>query len=233
MPRSALILLPGMMCDARLFAPQIAHFSARCDVTVPRLDTGTTMADLAAEILRTAPAQFALGGLSMGGIVAMEIMRQAVDRVTHLALMDTNPYAELDEVKQRRGPQMEKVAAGQLAVVMRDEMKPYYLASGPNKSAVLDLCLDMALDLGPEAFRAQSLALQDRPDYSATLRDVRCPTLLLCGAEDRLCPPERHHAMAEMIPHAQLHIIEGAGHLPTLEQPDRVIAAMDQLLEGK
>ena len=168
----------------------------------------------------------------MGGIVAMEIMRQASHRITHLALMDTNPYAELDEVKQRRGPQMDKVAAGQLAVVMRDEMKPHYLASGPQKAALLDLCLDMALALGPEPFQAQSLALRDRPDYSATLRQVGCPTLLLCGAEDRLCPPERHHAMAEMIPHAQLHIIAAAGHLPTLEQPERVIAAMDQLLEG-
>lgn len=230
--RNALILLPGMMCDARLFKPQIAHFSDRYDITVPRLDTGATMAELAGDILRTAPAQFALGGLSMGGIVAMEIMRQASDRVTHLALMDTNPYAELDAVKQRRGPQMDKVAAGQLAAVMRDEMKPHYLASGPQKAALLDLCLDMALAVGPAAFRAQSLALRDRPDYSATLREVRCPTLLLCGVEDKLCPPERHHAMAEMIPHAQLDIIEEAGHLPSLEQPDRVIAAMDQLLEG-
>ena len=230
--RNALILLPGMMCDARLFKPQIAHFSDRYDITVPRLDTGATMAELAGDILRTAPAQFALGGLSMGGIVAMEIMRQASDRVTHLALMDTNPYAELDVVKQRRGPQMDKVAAGQLAAVMRNEMKPHYLASGPQKAALLDLCLDMALAVGPAAFRAQSLALRDRPDYSATLREVRCPTLLLCGVEDKLCPPERHHAMAEMIPHAQLDIIEEAGHLPSLEQPDRVIAAMDQLLEG-
>ena len=232
MTRNAFILLPGMMCDARLFAPQIAHFSDRYDVTVPRLGAGATMVELAADILRTAPAQFALGGLSMGGIVAMEIMRQASDRITHLALMDTNPYAELDEVKQRRGPQMDKVAVGQLAEVMRDEMKPHYLASGPQKTVLLDLCLDMALALGPASFRAQSLALRDRPDYSATLREVRCPTVLLCGAEDRLCPPERHHAMAEMIPHAQLHIIDGAGHLPTLEQPDRVNAAMDQLLEG-
>lgn len=229
--RNALILLPGMMCDARLFAPQIAHLSDRYDITVPRMDAGATMVELATDILQTAPTQFALGGLSMGGIVAMEIMRQAGDRVTHLALMDTNPYAELDEVKKRRGPQMDKVAAGQLAAVMRDEMKPHYLASGPQKAALLDLCLDMALALGPAAFRAQSLALRDRSDYSATLREVRCSTLLLCGVEDRLCPPERHHAMAEMIPAAQLNIIEGAGHLPSLEQPDQVNAAMDQLLE--
>ena len=230
--KQPLVLLPGMMCDERLFAPQIEALASSCAISVADLTQQDSMAGLAASVLNESPQTFALAGLSMGGIVAMEMMRQASDRVTHLALMDTNPYAELDVVKQRRGPQMDKVAAGQLAAVMRDEMKPHYLASGPHKAALLDLCLDMALAVGPAAFRVQSLALRDRPDYSATLREVRCPTLLLCGVEDKLCPPERHHAMAEMIPHAQLDIIEGAGHLPSLEQPDRVIAAMDQLLEG-
>lgn len=93
---------------------------------------------------------FALAGLSMGGILAMEILAQAPDRIARLALLDTNPRAELPEVQARRAPQIDAVQAGRLREVMRDEMKPNYLVDGPGKQAVLDLCMDMAMDLGPQ-----------------------------------------------------------------------------------
>ena len=226
-----LILLPGMMCDARLFAPQIEALQGRVRLTVPLPVSAADMGQLAEKVLADAPKRFALGGVSMGGILAMEIMRRAPGRVTHLALIDTNPFAERDEVKTRRGPQIEAVKAGRLATIMRDEMKPNYFTHRDDSAALRDLAMAMATDIGADAFVAQSLALRDRQDYEATLRRVTCPTLILCGRHDQLCPVERHEAMKEMIPHARLLIIEDAGHLPTIETPDIVTIALQELLE--
>jgi len=172
-----LVLLPGMMCDARLFVPQVGDLSRDYDVTVMGIGGHDNMAALAGAVLADAPPRFALGGLSMGGIVAMEVLRQAPSRVAGLALMDTNPLAEADNVKQWRVPQMEKVRAGQLDKVMREEMKPRYLTDGPKRAAILDLCMEMALDLGADVFVNQSVALQTRPDQTETLRAATLPTL--------------------------------------------------------
>ncbi|MGC1505087.1 MAG: alpha/beta fold hydrolase [Sulfitobacter sp.] len=226
-----LVLLPGMMCDARLFVPQIDVLSARGPVTVGDISGYDNMAALAQAVLSDAPPVFALGGLSMGGIVAMEMMRQAPERIAKLCLMDTNPMAEGDTVKARRGPQIDKAQAGQLDDVMRNEMKPNYLAQGLRRTALLDMCMEMALELGADAFVRQSLALRDRRDQCDTLRGVRVPTLVLCGREDRLCPIERHHLMQELIGGSVLEIIEGAGHLPTLEQPQQTTAVLIRWME--
>lgn len=226
-----LVLLPGMMCDARLYAPQIAAFSATRPVHCAPIGAHDSMQALARDVLENAPPRFALAGLSMGGIVAMEVMAQAPERVTHLALMDTNPRAELPDVQARRGPQIDAVQNGHLREVMRDEMKPNYLIDSPNKSAILDTCMDMAMTLGADVFIRQSRALRDRPDQQETLRDVAVPTIILCGAEDRLCPLERHELMHALIPGSRLTVIENAAHLPTLEQPDAVNAALAKWLE--
>ena len=225
-----LVLLPGMMCDARLFAPQIAAFSGHRAIHCAPLDGADSMQGLARTVLDHAPPRFALAGLSMGGIVAMEIMAQAPDRVTHLALLDTNPRAELPEIRNRRGPQIDAVQRGRLREVMRDEMKPNYLVDSPDKSAVLEICMDMALSLGPEVFVRQSVALRDRPDQQDTLRCVAVPTLILCGALDQLCPVERHELMHSLIPGSTLEIVAAAAHLPTLEQPAAVNAAFARWL---
>lgn len=225
-----LVLLPGMMCDARLFAPQIAAFSVERTVQVSPLSKHDTIEVLASSVLKHAPSSFALAGLSMGGIVAMEIMRQAPERVTHLALIDTNHKAELPEVSARREPQIAKVRAGQLRQVMRDEMKPNYLSDGPHQGAILDLCMSMAEALGPKVFERQSRAIQYRADQQETLCKVGIPTLIMCGEDDTLCPPERHRLMHELVDGSTLSIIAGAGHLPTLEQPEVTIALLKQWL---
>ncbi|EFO32922.1 alpha/beta hydrolase [Roseibium sp. TrichSKD4] len=228
---TSLVLLPGMMCDARLFGPQIKALSGRLPMHLAPITGEEIIEALAASVLDHAPRRFSLVGLSMGGIVAMEVIRQAPDRVDRLALLDTNPRAELDEVKQRREPQIEKVRAGYLREVMRDELKPNYLANGPKRQEVLDLCMDMALDLGPEVFERQSRALQTRPDQQDALKSVSVPTLVLMGEEDRLCPRDRHELMQRLIPNARLEIVSGAGHLPTLERPDTVNNAFKTWLE--
>ena len=226
-----LILLPGMMCDSRLFMPQVEALRDSMKISVPLPVSAPDMAQLGAEVLAEAPDRFALGGVSMGGILAMEIMHQAPHRVTHLALIDTNPFAEREEVKALRTPQMEAVREDRLAAVMRDEMKPNYFTHRQDSADLLDLTMAMATDLGSDAFIAQSMALRDRPDYEATLRRVTCPTLILCGRHDQLCPVEQHEAMKAMIPHARLCIVEDAGHLPTIETPDIVTTALQELLE--
>jgi pimeloyl-ACP methyl ester carboxylesterase len=227
---SALVLLPGMMCDARLFAPQVAALSGSHDIVLPRLVGADSVPGLARRILELAPPRFSLAGLSMGGIVAMEVIAQAPERVERLALMDTNAEAEAAEIAARRAPQMAQVDAGHLDAVMRDEMKPLYLTVGPNRAQILDLCMEMALGLGPEVFKAQSRALISRPDQKATLTRVSVPTLVLTGAQDKLCPLHRHELMAKLVPGAQLAVIQAAGHLPTLEQPEATTAALKEWL---
>ena len=221
------ILLPGMMCDARLFAPQIAALSATRPVMVAPLAGGDTITAMAVETLQHAPPRFALAGLSMGGIVAMEIIRQAPGRVTRLALMDTNPLAEAPERAKLRDEQIARAFAGALKAIIRDDMKPHYLADSSDRRTILDLCMDMALALGPDIFAQQSRALQARPDQCETLRGVDVPTLILHGAEDRLCPAERHELMRDLVPGAILVRIDDAGHLPTLVQPSPTNEALE------
>ncbi|WP_424985741.1 alpha/beta fold hydrolase [Microbulbifer sp. S227A] len=226
-----LILLPGMMCDARLFRPQIDALSGRVALMTAPVGGHDTMRALAAEVLANAPPRFAIAGLSMGGILAMEVVRQAPDRVAGLALMDTNPLAELDEIKARRAPQIAAAEAGELDRIMRDQMIPNYLPEGASNTAITDLCMDMAMGLGAGVFVNQSKALRDRIDQRDTLRAFRGPALVLCGRGDRLCPPERHDLMHDLIPTSTLAVIEGAGHLPTLERPEETTAALSRWLE--
>lgn len=226
-----LVLLPGMMCDARLYAPQINALSAGRAVHVAPMP-GADIGEIAATVLANAPPRFALAGLSMGGIVAMEMLRQAPERIERIALMDTNPLAELPEMQARREPQIEKVQQGDLITVMRDEMKPNYLTDGPHRAAILDLCMEMATTLGPDIFVNQSRALQTRPDQVETLKNCKIPALVLCGRDDTLCPIARHQLMYDLIPQSRFHIVENAGHLPTLEQPDETTAALARWLEA-
>lgn len=214
-----LVMLPGMMCTGELFREQIAHFSAERVVQIAPLNGHRYVHSLAEQVLKQAPPKFALCGLSMGGIVALEVLRQAPARVVGLALLDTNPLAELDSVKQRRYPQIVKVRAGGLLEVMRDEMMPNYLADADENPELLDLCAHMAMELGRDVFIRQSLALRDRPDQVNTLRAVRVPTLVLCGEKDKLCPLGRHQMMHQMVPGSTLAVVADAGHLPVLEQP--------------
>ncbi|MEL6619413.1 MAG: alpha/beta fold hydrolase [Pseudomonadota bacterium] len=221
-----IVLLPGMMCDARLFGPQIAALSSEFSVMVGPVTRGERIEEIASGLLDELPQRFALAGLSMGGIVAMEILRRAPDRVTRLMLMDTNPLAETPQVAAAREPQIVKVRAGRMVDVMRDEMKPNYLAPGPFRNEILDMVMDMAEALGPEVFIRQSRALQRRRDQQGTLRKIKVPTMVLCGAHDALCPVKRHTFMAELIHGAVLRVLDNAGHLPTLETPDEATQAI-------
>lgn len=190
------------------------------------------MTELAATALRQAPPRFALAGLSMGGILAMEMLRQAPERVERLALLDTSPLAEAAQMQARRAPQIAR-AKSDLAAVMQDEMIPNYLAPSGDLSGLGQLCLTMALDLGADVFARQSLALRDRPDQTATLSAFAGPALVLMGAHDRPCPRSRHDLMAALMPQARLAVIAGAGHLPPLDRPAETASEILNWLEAR
>ncbi|MDF1669886.1 MAG: alpha/beta fold hydrolase [Roseovarius sp.] len=226
-----LVFLPGMMCDARLFGPQLAALSPHYTLTVAPITKGDRIEEIASNLLDSLPRKFALAGLSMGGIVAMEIMRRAPDRLTRIALMDTNALAETPQSAANYEPMIIKARSGRLAEAVPEFMPAEVLAAGPYRNDVMELVADMAENLGAEVIIRQARALQRRRDQQATLRRCKVPALVLCGAEDGLTPVKRHSFMAELIPYADLRIIEGAGHLPTLEQPEATTAAILEWLK--
>ncbi|CZF80740.1 Pimeloyl-[acyl-carrier protein] methyl ester esterase [Grimontia celer] len=229
--KEPLVLLPGMMCDERLFAHQLASLGEEREVIVMKIHGHDSMSILAEEVLKKAPERFSLGGLSMGGILAMEVFRQAPDRVSRLALMDTNPRAEAEEVKDGRKVHLERTAKGEMLDIMREIMIPKYVHRDIPRPDIEKLCMEMARDLGDECFINQSLALRDRPDQQDTLSKVTVPTLILMGEDDQLCPRDRHDTMKLLIPHADFVVIPFAGHLPTLEKPEATTRALNAWLK--
>jgi pimeloyl-ACP methyl ester carboxylesterase len=230
--KETLVLLPGMMCDERLFSPQLNAFSDRYFIMTPSLNEASSIDDMAAQCLDQLPdSPVSLAGLSMGGIVAMQMAIMAPEKIKRLALLDTNCKADAPERFEIRNVQMEKVKAGKLREVIIDEMKPNYVAAANrNDQVLLDLLVEMALDVGPDAFINQSLALRDRSDLSKQIATIKIPTLVMCGAEDRLCPISFHKEIASLIADADLQIIDNAGHITTLENPDAVNIALGNWL---
>lgn len=220
-----LVLLPGMMCDARVFGPQLAALSPRLTLIVAPVTEGDRIEEIASRLLDTLPRKFALAGLSMGGCVAMEILRRAPDRLTRIALMDTNALAETPQSAADYEPMIIKLRAGHLVEAVPEIMSPDHI-SAPYRSEIMTLLEDMALNIGTAAIIRQMRALQRRRDQQAVLRRCKIPAMVLCGSEDSLTPLKRHKCMADLIPHATLRVIEGAGHLPTLEQPDATTSAL-------
>jgi pimeloyl-ACP methyl ester carboxylesterase len=230
-PRGTVVFVPGMMLDERMYAFQAGALSNRADVLHADVTRAASIEAMAADVIGRCPLRFAVIGLSMGGIVAMEIVRQAKERVTHLALLNTTPEPDSPEKREPRLQQLAAVESGGLRQVLVDSLKPRYLAR-KNKSnlKLLGEILTMGLDLGPDVFRRQAAALTSRPDGRAVLPSITCPTLVLTGWEDDICPPEIHEMMARTIPRADLVVLSECGHLSPLESPQSVTNALDSLL---
>lgn len=210
-----------MMCDDRVFAPQIRAFGSERAVMIAPITGGERIEQIASTLLDQLPGRFALVGHSMGGIVAMEVLKRIPGRITRLCLMSTNPLPETPAFAATREPMIIGAQTGRLDEVMREAMPPDFLAPGPARLNIQNLLADMARDLGPDVFVAQSRALQRRPDQQGTLRKCVVPTRVVCGDGDPLTPPRRHEFMAKLIPDADLSIIDGCGHIPMLEQPEQ------------
>lgn len=227
MPRlTPLLMLPGSLCDARLFAPQMQALRQRA-VCVGDIGGATSIAGIAAEVLRRAPARFTVAGLSMGGIVALEMWRQAPARVAGLALLDTTFMAEGAGVAERRAREMDAVRSGGTAAllrILRDTYLPkYFAARNRDDLRLQELVVQMAAACGPDMLQRQWSALATRPDSRATLATIDCPSLVACGSEDLLCPPALHEVMASLIG-VPCRVLDRCGHLSTVESPDETTA---------
>ncbi|MEP3891907.1 MAG: alpha/beta fold hydrolase [Hellea sp.] len=215
------VFLPGFMCDARLFAPQTdALSSIDLPYSIDLMTQSATIRDIALDVLRASPKRFALAGLSMGGIVAMEVMRLAPQRVSHLALLNTTPYEDRSSAQRR--DHMQRVRNGEMTDILRDELKPKYLSPSAAFENLLPLITKMGEGLGADVFVQQSLALMTRKSAMSSLASIACPAAIITGADDLICPPSIHADMQKLIDGSDLHIIENCGHLSTLEAPDKI-----------
>ena len=227
-----ILLVPGLSCSPRLYAPQLAPLWRFGPVTVADHTRDETIAAIATRILAAAPPRFALAGLSMGGYIAFEIVRQAPDRVLRLALLDTSARPDTQEATEMRHQRMAMAEAGKLAEVA-DALFPFLVhPRRRDDEALCRIHRTMTLELGPAVFVRQQNAIIGRIDSRPTLPAVRCPTLVLVGDADQLTPPALAQEMAAGIADAALVVVPECGHASTLEQPEAVTAALVEWLEG-
>ena len=226
------VLIPGLLDSARLYAPQIPMLWRHGPVTVADHTRDDSMGAIAHRILANAPPRFALAGLSMGGYISFEILRQAPERVAKLALLDTSARADTPEATAMRHAQMALAADGRLDEVVEQQFERMIHPLHRGDQKLRELNRLMAEDVGPEAFVRQQTAIMGRPDSRPTLAAIGCPTLVLVGEQDELTPPERAVEMADGIPRAKLVTVPECAHLSTLERPREVTRALLAWLEG-
>ncbi|MHA6262702.1 alpha/beta fold hydrolase [Arenibacterium sp. CAU 1754] len=217
-----LVLLPEMMCDARLFSAQINALSRDHTVMVAPVTQESRIEAIARGLLNKLPTRFALFGMGMGGSVAMEILRQVPDRIDRLCLMGTSPLPDTPDMAAAREPLIVRAQAGRLTEMLGEVMKPDYFAPTANRDQTVEQVHQMGYDLGLDVFVRQNRAMQRRSDQQGTLRRAKVPTLVLCGEHDTLTPIKRHEFMAGLMHDAGLYVIPDAGHFPPLEQPDHM-----------
>jgi pimeloyl-ACP methyl ester carboxylesterase len=229
-------LLCGLLSDDVVWQAQAAALARQdnaYDVRIVSFTQGEdTMAAMAERVLDGAPARFALAGHSMGGRVALEVLRRAPERVERLALLDTGYEAAVPAETEKRGALVDQARREGIAAIAAAWGLPMLAPARRDDPALVQQVFDMVGRMSPEIYAAQTRALLSRPDATEVLRSVRCPTLILCGRQDGWSPPERHERMAELLPQPPLlRFIDDCGHMSMMEQPDAVLAAMRAWLE--
>ncbi|MHA1153642.1 MAG: alpha/beta fold hydrolase [Alphaproteobacteria bacterium] len=228
--RIPLALLPGLLTDRALWAHQIEALADLAESRVADFTTQDTIAGMAHSVLAMMPECFALAGLSMGGYVAMEVMRQAPERVGLLALLDTKARLDTPAGTENRKAFMEEARTGAFKGVTRRALEMYVHPDRVEDPGLADAVLAMAARIGREVFLSQQAAILGRPDSLPGLSKIACPTLVLCGRQDGPTPVECHEEIAAAIPGAKLTVIEDCGHLTTMERPVEVGAALREWL---
>lgn len=227
-----LVMVPGLLCSARLFAPQVAALWPFGQVAVADHRRSATMEEIAAGILAEAPPRFALAGLSMGGYIAFAMMRLAPERVAKLALLDTSARPDLPEQKAGREKFIALAQSGKLDEAVGLLRKNWLHKDRQNDEALLRVVSAMSADVGPEAFVRQEKAIMGRADSRPLLAKISCPTLVLVGDGDASTPPELAREMAGGIAGSKLVVVADCGHLSTLEKPEAVNAALTDWLRA-
>jgi pimeloyl-ACP methyl ester carboxylesterase len=225
-----IVLVPGLACTARLYTEQLPALWTYGPVTVADHTRADHVAAIAGQILASAPPQFALAGLSMGGYIALAIMRAAPERVVRLALLDTGARADTPEQSERRKGQIAKAKAGDYAAILEALWPVLVHKNRQGDTALKEIVTNMGLMSGAETFARQQQAIMTRPDSRPGLAGIACPTLVLVGDGDQLTPPALSEEMAGLIPGSRLVVVPDSGHLSTLEKPDAVTAALAEWL---
>ena len=224
------LLVPGLLCTPRLYREQLPTLWRFGPVMIADHTRDDSMERIARRILSHAPARFALIGLSMGGYVAFELLRQAPERVAKLALLDTTARPDAPEQSAQRKLQIDLARTGRFAEVP-DLLFPKFVAASRRTDEPLRAVVrTMAEETGPEAFVRQQTAIMGRADSRPGLAVIRCPTLVLVGGADELTPPERAEEIAAAVPGARLVLVPEAGHLSTIERPEPVTRALVEFL---
>ena len=221
-----IVLIPGLLASARMYAAQIPQLWRVGPVLIADHTRDDSMSGIARRILGVAPARFALVGLSMGGYIAFELLRQAPERIAKVALLDTSARADAPEQSAMRRAQMTLASQGRLAEVVEQQFPRLVHREHRADAALRQVFTLMAEDVGAAGFVRQQTAILGRADSRPTLGSIRCPTLVLVGEGDELTPPERAAEIAAGIPAARLTTVPQCGHLSTLEQPDEVTRAL-------
>jgi len=219
-----LLLLPGLMCDAAVWAPVRPYIEADADLHVPDYSDARSLVAMAERVLETAPARFSLAGHSMGGRVALEIMRRAPHRVERLALLDTGIRARPagaagEEEKAKRFTLLAIARERGVRAMATAWVEPMVHPDRLADNELIDAILAMFERHGGEDFAGQIEALLNRPDTTDLLPAIACPTLVLCGRDDGWSTPAQHEDMAGLIPNARLAIVDRCGHMAPMEQP--------------
>ncbi len=227
-----LVLLPGLLCDERLWRHQTDTLADIAEITVADLSGDDCLENMARSVLETAPETFALAGLSMGGLVAQAVMRQAPDRVTRLALLDTSVRADTPGQGERRRAFIDQTRLGDFKGVTSTLLPMLIHPDRLEDGDLTGTITTMAERVGREAFLRQQNAIMNRPDGRRDLGAIHCPTLVLCGRQDALTPLAGHEEMADGIPNSKLVVIEDCGHMAPLERPRAVSAVMRYWLQA-
>ncbi len=233
-----LLLLPGLVCDRAVWAPLLPVLGQVADCRVADYGELASIPAMAERVLASAPPRFALAGHSMGGRVALEIMRRAADRVERLALLDSGFQARPGGAP---GALEQDQRHALIALARREGMRAMGLewlkgmvhAARHSDQALTDAIADMVARHPLPVFAAQVEALLARPDATDVLRGIRCPTLFGCGRQDAWSPLARHVEMAGLVPHSNLVVIEESGHMAPMERPARCAVQLAAWFRGE